>query len=55
MQLFHETLRKGVNQLLGDPNCEAIEWLRDSYCQKATLGTSCAQGEDSKCGELVYL
>ena len=32
MQLYHETLIKGVNQLLGDPNCEATQWLRVSYC-----------------------
>ena len=25
VQLFHETLRKGVNQLLGDTNCEATQ------------------------------
>ena len=55
MQLFHETMRKGVNQLLDDPNCEAIQWLRNSYCQKTTLGTSCTQREDSKWGELIYL
>ena len=42
LQLFHETLRKGVNQLLGDPNCEATQWLRASYCQKTIIQANCA-------------
>ena len=54
MQLFHETLRKGVNKLL-DPNCEARQWLIERYCQKAVLETSCVQGEDSKWSEQIYL
>ena len=32
VQLFHETLTKGVNQLLGDPNCDTNQWQRVSYC-----------------------
>ena len=28
---------------LCDPNCEAIQWLTDSYCWKTTLEASCAQ------------
>ena len=55
VQLFHETLRKGVNQLLGDPNCEASRWLNESFCQKTTLEASCIQAEDSKWGELIYV
>ena len=51
VQLFHET---DVNQLLGDPNYEANQWLRVSYCQKTKLHASCAQAEDSEWGELMY-
>ena len=25
-----------------------------NYCEKTTLGTSCAQGEDPKWGELIF-
>ena len=32
VQLFHDMLIKVVNQLLGDPNCKASQWLRGSYC-----------------------
>ena len=53
MQLFHKTLRKGVKQLLGDPNCKAIQWLRDSYCWMTTLEASCAQEEDSKLEQMI--
>ena len=28
MQLFHDMATKGVNQLLGDPNSEASQWLK---------------------------
>ena len=55
MQLFHETLRKGVNQLLGDPNYQISQWLMGSYCQKTTPEASCAQGEDSKWEQMIYL
>ena len=34
LQLFYENLKKNVNQLLGDPNCEAPQWIRVNYCQK---------------------
>ena len=26
VQLFHDMFTKGVNQLLGDPNCDASQW-----------------------------
>ena len=44
VQLFHETLRKGVNQLIGDPHCGSNQGQIESYCQKNTLEASCAQG-----------
>ena len=28
VQLFHDMATKGVNQLLGDPNSEASQWLK---------------------------
>ena len=31
LQLCHDMLTKGMNQLLGDPNCEVSQWLRDCY------------------------
>ena len=52
---IHESLRKGVNQLTGDPNYETTQWLRGSYCQKTTLEASCAQGVDPKSDELIDL
>ena len=55
MQLFYETLRKGVNQLIGDPNYEATQWLNVSYCQKTTLQSSSAWEEDSKWEQMIYL
>ena len=36
VQQFHEILRKGVNQLLGDPNCETTQSsfsINISFCQ----------------------
>lgn len=45
VQLFHDTLTKGVKQLLGDSNYDTAQWLKGSY----------AQGEDSKWGEMIYL
>ena len=32
VQLFHESLRKGVIQLLSDPNDEANQLIKVSYC-----------------------
>ena len=28
MQLFHDVVTKGVNQLLGDPNSKVGQWLK---------------------------
>ena len=42
VQLYHETVIRGVNQLLGDPNCEATQWLRVRYCSKTTPQANCA-------------
>ena len=33
VQIFHGTLINGVKQLIGDTNCEASQWLKESYCQ----------------------
>ena len=38
VQLFHGMVTKGVNQLLGDPNCEASQCLRDCYSRQTTSG-----------------
>ena len=44
-----------MNQLLVDPNFEATEWLRDSYCRKTTLEARCAEEDDSKWKQMIYL
>ena len=31
VQLFHETVKSGVNHLLGDHDCEAIQWQTGNY------------------------
>ena len=55
VQLFHDMLRKGVSQLLGDPNCEASQWPMGCYCGQTTYKASCAEVEDSKWEQMIYL
>ena len=55
VQLFHETLRKSVNQLIHDPQCGRNQAQIESYCQKTTLVVSCAKGEDFKWAEMMFL
>ena len=37
VQLLHDMATKGVDQLLGDPNCEASQWLMDSFANRLHL------------------
>ena len=55
LQLFHDMVTKGVNQLLGDPNYEWSQWLMCCYCWQTTGNANCAQGENSKWEQLIYL
>ena len=39
---FMVYVKKGVNQLLGDANCETSQWLEGSSCPMTSLEANCA-------------